>query len=90
MIVVILSKPGRLGLGMHVELHLAISRLHVGAVDHRVGELLEAALALEEQDRHAEFHAELGLQLVRGPMVDQRVGHVAGWCRRPRAARGPA
>ncbi len=65
-----------LGFGMHAEMHLADHRLHVGAVDDLVGELLEAALALEQQDGHAELHAELGLQLVLRPMVDQRVGHV--------------
>src|SRR6185436_16413588 len=30
-----------------------------------------------EQDRHAEFHAELGLQLVLRAVMDQRVRHVA-------------
>jgi hypothetical protein len=46
--------------GCHVELHLGDHGLHVGTVHRGVGELLEPALALEEQDRHAELHAELG------------------------------
>src|SRR5206468_3561571 len=36
----------------------------------------EARLAFDEQDGHAELHAELGLQLVFRPMVDQCVRHV--------------
>src|SRR5512140_266729 len=45
-----------LGLGMHAEIHFPDHGLHVRAVNDLVGELLEAALALEQQDGHAEFH----------------------------------
>ena len=63
---------------MHAELDLSRScfctsaRLTTSSVNSR-----EAGAALEQQDRHAELHAELGLQLVFRAMVDQRVGHVA-------------
>ena len=76
MIVVILSKPAASASGCTPNSTLRDHGLHVGAVHDRVGELLEARLALEQQDGHAELHAELRLQLVRGPVVDERVGHV--------------
>ena len=38
--------------------------------------MLEAGLALDEQNRHAEFHAELRLQLIARAMVDERIRHV--------------
>ncbi len=71
-----LVETGRFGFGIDAEVHPLQQRLHVGSIDHVVGELLEAGLALDEQDRHAEFHAELRLQLVRGPMMDEGIRHV--------------
>ena len=51
--------------------------LDVGAVDHGVGELGQAGLALDQQDGHAELHAELGLQLVLRAVMNQGVWHVS-------------
>ena len=76
MIVVILSKPAASASGCTPKSTRCSKRLHVGTVDDLVGELLEPGLALEQQDRHAELHAELRLQLVARAMVDQRVRHV--------------
>ena len=39
---------------------------YVGAKHHLVGKLLNAAAPLQHQDSHAEWDAELGLQLVDG------------------------
>ena len=61
---------------MHAEVDLLHQRLHVGSVHDLVGELREACLAFEQQNRHAELHAELCLQLGARPMMDQRVRHV--------------
>src|SRR2546423_2105689 len=71
-----LVEAGGLGFRVDAEVHPLQQRLHVGAIDHLVGELPETGLALEEQDRHAEFHAELGLQLVTGAMMDERIWHI--------------
>ena len=76
MIVVILSKPAASASGCTPKFTFCDHRLHVGPIDHLVGELLEPGLALEQQDRHAELHAELRLQLVLRPVVDERIGHV--------------
>jgi hypothetical protein len=55
--------------------YLADHRLHVRAVHDRVGELAEAPpFRSSSRLAHAELHRELGLQLVLGPVVDQRVG----------------
>src|SRR6185437_1676407 len=57
-----LVEAGGLRLRMHPEVDLLNHRLNIGPIDDRVGEFLEPRLALEQQDRHAELHAEFRLQ----------------------------
>src|SRR2546423_11088 len=68
-----LVEAGGLGIRMHAEVDLLHERLHILPVHDIVGELLEPCLAFEQQDRHAELHAELRLQLGARSMVDQRI-----------------
>ena len=55
---------------MHAEIHALQQRLHVGPVHDFIGELCEAGLALDQQDRHAKLHTELRLQFVARTMMD--------------------
>src|SRR5207247_5280934 len=50
--------------------------LYIGPIHDCIGELLKTRLALDEEDRHTELHAELRLQLVSRAMMDERIGHV--------------
>ncbi len=68
---------GGLGFGVQAELDLPDQFPDVAPVDHAIGEFGEPGPALDQQDRHAEFHAELGLQLVFRAVVYECVGHVA-------------
>ncbi len=61
---------------MHAELYAFDHLLDIGPVHHLVGELAQPRLAFDQKDRHAEFHAELGLKLVGRAVMDQGVRHV--------------
>ena len=59
-----------------IEAHPPNHILHVGTVHHRIRELRLVRLAVHQQDRHAELHAEFCLQSGRRTMMYQRIEHV--------------
>ena len=49
--------------------------LHICALHHFIGELVQTGLALEDEDGHAELHAELRIQGVLGAVMQERIHH---------------
>ena len=68
---------GGLCFGVHVKPDPLDHLLDIGTIYDSVGELTESSFTVQKKNRHAKFHAELGLQSVFRLMADESVRQVA-------------
>src|SRR5215471_97935 len=72
-----LVESGFLRIGINVEVHLFDQILNVLSLYDGILKLCEARLAIEEENRHAELHAEFSLESVRRTVMQKRAHHSA-------------